>query len=95
MKYAAKFVGGITENVIVVDDFIPEGYEIVAFVPGVGQAREEAYKNNLNIVNENLRKEAYIAEADPLFFKAQRGEATLDEWQAKVEEIKQLFPYQE
>lgn len=39
------------------------------------------------------RAEAYNTEADPLFFKAQRGEATLEEWQAKVAEIKARFPY--
>jgi len=39
------------------------------------------------------RAEAYRAEADPLFFMSQRGEATLDEWQAKVAEIKARFPY--
>jgi hypothetical protein len=39
-----------------------------------------------------LRQEAYITEADPLFFKAQRGEATVEEWQEKVAEIKQRFP---
>ena len=39
------------------------------------------------------RAEAYRNEADPLFFKAQRGEATLEEWQAKVAEIKVRFPY--
>lgn len=39
-----------------------------------------------------LRKTAYIVEADPLFFKAQRGEATMEEWQAKVAEIKARFP---
>ena len=38
------------------------------------------------------RKAAYIAEADPLFFKAQRGEATMEDWQAKVAEIKARFP---
>lgn len=38
------------------------------------------------------RKAAYIVEADPLFFKAQRGEATMEEWQAKVAEIKTRFP---
>jgi hypothetical protein len=43
------------------------------------------------IATEN-RRAAYIAEADPLFFKAQRGEATMEEWQAKVAEIKQRFP---
>jgi len=39
------------------------------------------------------RASAYAAEADPLFFKAQRGEATTDEWTAKVAEIKARFPY--
>lgn len=38
------------------------------------------------------RSSAYQNEADPLFFKAQRGEATMDEWRAKVEEIKARFP---
>jgi hypothetical protein len=38
------------------------------------------------------RRNAYIAEADALFFKAQRGEATMEEWQAKVAEIKARFP---
>ena len=38
------------------------------------------------------RKAAYIAEADPLFFKAQRGEATIQEWQDKVAEIKLRYP---
>jgi hypothetical protein len=41
------------------------------------------------------RQQAYIADADPLFFKAQRGEATMEEWQAKVAEIKQRFPKSE
>jgi hypothetical protein len=43
------------------------------------------------IATEN-RRAAYIAEADPLFFKAQRGEATMEEWQAKVADIKTRFP---
>jgi uncharacterized protein YciI len=41
---------------------------------------------------ESNRKAAYIAEADPLFFKAQRGEATLQEWQDKIAEIKARYP---
>jgi precorrin-2 methylase len=48
-----------------------------------------------NAEAERNRQAAYIAEADPLFFKAQRGEATMEEWQAKVAEIKTRFPYQE
>lgn len=39
------------------------------------------------------RAAAYAAEADPLFFKAQRGEATTEEWSAKVEEIRARYPY--
>ena len=38
------------------------------------------------------RKAAYIAEADPLFFKWQAGEGTQEEWQAKREEIRQRYP---
>lgn len=38
------------------------------------------------------RLAAYQTESDPLFFKAQRGEATMEEWQAKVAEIKTRFP---
>jgi len=41
---------------------------------------------------EAARRSAYAAEADPLFFKVQRGEATMQEWQAKVAEIKARFP---
>lgn len=38
------------------------------------------------------RAAAYIVESDPLFFKAQRGEATNEEWLAKIAEIKARFP---
>lgn len=39
------------------------------------------------------RAAAFAAEADPLFFKAQRGEATQAEYDAKVAEIRARFPY--
>lgn len=42
-----------------------------------------------------LRAEAYSVEADPLFFKSQRGEATVEEWLAKIDEIKIRYPYSE
>lgn len=42
---------------------------------------------------QNNRASAYAAEADPLFFKAQRGEATIAEWEAKVAEIRARYPY--
>ena len=40
-----------------------------------------------------LRQAAYTAESDPIFFMAQRGEATVAEWEAKVAEIKARYPY--
>ena len=39
------------------------------------------------------RATAYAAEADPLFFKAQRGEATQADYDAKVAEIRTRYPY--
>ena len=39
-----------------------------------------------------LRRGAYAAEADPLFFRAQRGEATQADWLAKVADIKARYP---
>lgn len=41
------------------------------------------------------RAAIYSAEADGLFFKTQRGDATLQEWQAKITEIKTRLPYLE
>lgn len=38
------------------------------------------------------RAEAYRTESDPLFFKAQRGEATQQEWLDKVAEIQARYP---
>jgi hypothetical protein len=40
---------------------------------------------------KRLKEEAYRTEADPLFFKFQRGEATREEWLAKIEEIRNRF----
>jgi hypothetical protein len=42
----------------------------------------------LNDEWDEMRRRAYQQEADPLFFKWQRGEATKEEWLVKVAEIK-------
>jgi hypothetical protein len=39
------------------------------------------------------RADAYRYEADPLFFKVQRGEVEQQVWLDKVEEIRQRYPY--
>ena len=41
---------------------------------------------------EAMRKTAYQDEADPLFFKWQRGESTESAWLAKIAEIKARYP---
>jgi hypothetical protein len=41
---------------------------------------------------DNARKAAYASEADPLFFKSQRGEVTEQVWLDKIEEIKARYP---
>lgn len=43
------------------------------------------------IIREARRLQAYRDEADPLFFKWQRGECTKSDWINKVEEIKALI----
>jgi len=42
---------------------------------------------------EAKRHAAYTAEADPLFFQWQAGEATEEEWLAKRQEIRDRYPY--
>lgn len=54
-----------------------------------------AVKDRHNAEMKQSREAAYKAESDALFFKAQRGEATIQQWQDKVSEIKARFPYQE
>jgi hypothetical protein len=61
-------------------------------------AEREAYERDVlpGLLLEQAKQQrasAYRNEADPLFFKAQRGEATIEEWQLKVAEIRSLYPY--
>jgi hypothetical protein len=39
-----------------------------------------------------LRRASYAAESDPIFFMAQRGEATQQQWLDKIAEIKARWP---
>ena len=59
--------------------------------PEVIKVENEKFNKNQAICRVNSYREF----SDPLFFKAQRGEVTIEEWQAKVEEIKTRFPYKE
>jgi hypothetical protein len=60
--------------------------------PADQQIKLNSLMEDANLIASKNRQIAYIAEADALFFKAQRGEATMEEWKAKVAEIKARFP---
>jgi len=74
-----------------------DGIEWVGEPPLTREQVEDEYLRLLDAdgiqqITDN-RKLAYQNESDPLFFKAQRGEAELSEWEAKIEVIRQRFPY--
>jgi hypothetical protein len=46
-----------------------------------------------NAEQSEKRKIAYEQESDPIFFMAQRGEATTEQWEAKIDEIKTRYSY--
>lgn len=84
---------GIVEDAIVVGEYLPEGYQRVSVAVGVGQNLAEAERASELATAQNARQAAYAAESDPIFFMSQRGEATVEEWTAKVAEIKARYPY--
>jgi hypothetical protein len=59
------------------------------------EMKAEQDKANALVSAETSRAAAYTTEADPLFFKYQRGEATEQEWLDKIEEIRARYPYPE
>jgi hypothetical protein len=63
-------------------------YDGETFVPPLGVVPTQQEQSD-------LRASAYNAEADPLFFQAQRGKATQQQWLDKIAEIEARFPYPE
>lgn len=55
------------------------------------QSPEPTFEERLALA-EAMRSAAYRSEADPLFFKWQRAEATEQAWLNKVSEIKARYP---
>jgi hypothetical protein len=55
---------------------------------------EEIAQRQVDMINatKQQRANAYRNESDALFFKAQRNEGTMDDWIAKVNEIKIRYP---
>jgi hypothetical protein len=84
-------------SVVTIDDgagaFDADGNQVQLDQAKVDAAAVTVAQEQALATAQRNRAVAYTAEADPLFFKAQRGEATLDEWSAKVEEIRTRYPY--
>lgn len=79
--------GDTYESIVWLDtkQTIPTKQELEAILP----TAEKDFNNQQADAN---RHAAYVAESDPLFFKAQRDEGTMAEWEAKVAEIKARYP---
>jgi hypothetical protein len=84
-------------NVVTIDDgtgaFDAQGNQVQLDRTKVDAAAVIVAQEQALATAQANRAAAYAAEADPLFFKAQRGEATIEEWEAKVEEIRARYPY--
>ena len=84
-------------NVVTIDDgagaFDADGKPVQLDQAKVDAAAVIVAEEQSLAAAQRNRASAYTAEADPLFFKAQRGEATIEEWEAKVEEIRTRYPY--
>jgi hypothetical protein len=106
MMNKAEIKNGIVTNMILVDpnnipDFCASWPEVVegcqiggSYVGGVFIPLPEPEPEPVTLEQQKAaRAKAYTSEADPLFFKTQRNEATEAEWLAKVAEIKARFPY--
>jgi hypothetical protein len=102
---AAHILDNKVLNVIVVDDLsfpVKEGYLTDnTGSPENGYAQPNGFfidgkfypPRPTNEEQAELRRKDYEKEADPIFFMIQRGEATQEEWDAKVAEIKERYPY--
>jgi hypothetical protein len=103
VKPYAVIEDGVVVNIAVAEeDFAAEqGWVFLPFGVGIGWLYDgSTFSPPLGIVptqqeQSDLRAAAYTKEADPLFFQAQRGKATQQQWLDKIAEIEARFPYPE
>jgi hypothetical protein len=89
--YDSTSILRLTDNAVIPADTDNTDYQEYLTWLGEGNTPEPADLPPAPDVKA-LRHAAYVAESDPIFFKYQRGEATKEEWLAKVEEIKDRYP---
>ena len=84
-------------NAVTIDDgtgaFDAEGNQVQLDQAKVDAAAVIVAKEQALETARRKRAAAYAAESDPIFFKAQRGEATMDDWRTAVAAIQLSFPY--
>ncbi len=84
-------------NVVTIDDgtgaFDADGNQVQLDQAKVDAAAVIVVKEQALETARRNRATAYAAESDPIFFKAQRGEATMDDWRTAVAAIQLSFPY--
>lgn len=84
-------------NVVTIDDgtgaFDADGNPVQLDQARVDAAAVIVAKEQALETARRKRAAAYAAESDPIFFKAQRGEATMDDWRTAVAAIQLSFPY--
>ena len=84
-------------NVVTIDDgagaFDADGKPVQLDQAKVDAAAVIVAEEQALAAAQRNRATAYTSEADPLFFKSQRGEGTIEEWEAKVSEIRTRYPY--
>jgi hypothetical protein len=87
-------VDPITQNVTEETPVLIDGQWTQVWVVTDASAEEIAERKEQQLQGIKAdRANAYQIEADPLFFKYQRGEGSEQDWLDKVEEIRQRFPY--
>ena len=74
------------------DAFIADGLTLISDEEALLLTASPPAPALTNSQIEYMRQMAYQSESDPLFFKAQRGEANSEEWLAKITEIKARYP---
>ena len=72
---------------VLIDGHWYRQYQVVDLPPEDVEARQLAAAEAVNA----QRRNAYQTESDPVFFKWQRGEATKEDWLAKVQDIRERF----
>jgi hypothetical protein len=83
------------EPTIVVCDYIVKNNYSVGFIEREIEKNEEGEEvlnfteEEKNKAKDQIKKYLYSKITDPLFFKSQRGEVSIEEWKSAVEKIKQ------